>query len=247
MSIFVLRLLAIITMTIDHVGGVLLNNQMYLRAIGRAAFILFVFMLAEGFLHMKDDRKRCWKHILLLGILALVSEFPYDMMRLGMHTRNWFSAQNVIWTLLLGFFCLYFSWYVQKKVNMNLSLVFGFLAGLCAYLIKSDYGLAGVVLIVLFYNYCRYYNNRMVPWYQKMLMCILLYGVFILTLYGLDGRIQRMYELRNQITAIGTAIPFLLIPFYNGKVGYHAKWFRYFSKTYYPIHMLVIGLIKILK
>ncbi|MBQ2776147.1 MAG: conjugal transfer protein TraX, partial [Peptococcaceae bacterium] len=39
-----------------------------------------------------------------------------------------------------------------------------------------------------------------------------------------------------------------LIPIwlYRGKKGYHSKWLQYFNYAFYPVHLLILGLIKVL-
>src|SRR5450756_2933862 len=46
-----LKLVAIVSMTIDHVGAILLPYVGWLRIIGRVAFPLFAYQLAAGYLH----------------------------------------------------------------------------------------------------------------------------------------------------------------------------------------------------
>ncbi|MCX5774919.1 MAG: TraX family protein, partial [Firmicutes bacterium] len=73
-SSFSLKLIALITMTIDHVGAIILYNVGYantfiyilLRFIGRFAFPLFAFMIVEGVLHTKKP----WGYFLRLALSA---------------------------------------------------------------------------------------------------------------------------------------------------------------------------------
>lgn len=77
-SSFFLKLIALLTMTIDHVGLLLINmyptDQTFVeihnifRIIGRLALPLFVFMIVEGVLHTKSIKK----YLLRLGIMALI-------------------------------------------------------------------------------------------------------------------------------------------------------------------------------
>ena len=58
MSTFALKLIAIISMLIDHVSYVFLREYSLLyaggRLIGRLALPIFVFLLVEGFFHTRN-------------------------------------------------------------------------------------------------------------------------------------------------------------------------------------------------
>lgn len=78
-----LKLVAIITMFIDHLAAGLGDNaspvitgEAYsvMRGIGRTAFPLFCFMITEGFIHTRSRLK----YFKRLAIFCLVSEFPFD-------------------------------------------------------------------------------------------------------------------------------------------------------------------------
>ncbi len=105
---------AYITMLIDHFFAVLFLNYMRLhpvdgrwdpqleriyragRAVGRISFVLFTFLIVEGFFY---TRSRVW-FLMRLFLFALLSEMPFDLALSG-ETFDW-SGQNVYWTLFLG-------------------------------------------------------------------------------------------------------------------------------------------------
>lgn len=76
LSSFIIKIIALVTMTFDHVGLFLLVMNPYsydveqisnvFRTIGRLALPLFIFMIVEGVLHTKNFKK----YILRLGIMA---------------------------------------------------------------------------------------------------------------------------------------------------------------------------------
>ena len=76
MSAFVLKMIAMITMFIDHLGYVVHNGSIsWFNYIGRFAFPIFAFQISEGYIHTKDLKKYFFR----LFLLAIISEIPYDV------------------------------------------------------------------------------------------------------------------------------------------------------------------------
>ena len=137
-----LKLLALLSMAIDHGGKTLLPGAFWPICIGRLAFPLFSFLLTEGFFHTRSKKAYGLR---LLG-LALLSEIPY---------RQLFSPSgictNVIWTLLFSFLLLCLMEWGQKKGHGAVfpCILCLFFFGL-GQLIGCDYGGAGILLGPLF-------------------------------------------------------------------------------------------------
>lgn len=68
-----LKLIALITMTVDHIGMLLLPRLMILRIIGRIAMPLYAYMIAEGCRYTHDRRR----YFLRLAGLALACQIVY--------------------------------------------------------------------------------------------------------------------------------------------------------------------------
>ena len=68
-----LKLIALITMTLDHVGMLLLPRVRILRAIGRIAFPIFAYMIAEGCQHTRNRKK----YLLSMASFATVCQVVY--------------------------------------------------------------------------------------------------------------------------------------------------------------------------
>ena len=98
---FTLKMIAIIAMFIDHLGAVIFPEYIELRIIGRIAFPIFAYTLVEGFVYTHD----VFKYMKRLGVLALLSEIPFDLAFFG--TPLEFGHQNVFFTLFLGILMLY--------------------------------------------------------------------------------------------------------------------------------------------
>ncbi len=69
----IIKIVALITMFIDHVGSILLDNNIFLRCIGRISFPLFFYSIFVGYFKTKDLKK----YIIRLFILFLISEPIY--------------------------------------------------------------------------------------------------------------------------------------------------------------------------
>ena len=54
MTSFVLKVIAMITMVIDHLGNAWLKHTTEMNVIGRIAFPIFAFQISEGYTHTKN-------------------------------------------------------------------------------------------------------------------------------------------------------------------------------------------------
>ena len=68
-----LKLIAIVIMTIDHVGMMLFPHVQLLRIIGRLAFPIFAFMIAEGCVYTRNRKK----YLLTVAVFAAVCQVVY--------------------------------------------------------------------------------------------------------------------------------------------------------------------------
>lgn len=142
MTNFHLKLLAIICMTIDHIGAVMFPQLLFLRIIGRLAFPIFVFLMVEGVYHTSNMKK----YLLRLGVFAFISEIPFDLAFSGKLIRldNW----NVFFTLFAGVLAIY---YIQRiKSGFTLWILLTFILWSVNFL-GTDYGANGVLLMIALY------------------------------------------------------------------------------------------------
>lgn len=135
-----LKIIAILSMVLDHVGYVLFPEVKVFRILGRIAFPLFCFLIVEGKLHTSDWKK----YALRLLIFALISEIPFDLIISG-KVLDW-SHQNVFWTLLIGLFTMVL--YDTKEPLGYLGL--GILI-VAAGILRVDYGCEGALLLFILY------------------------------------------------------------------------------------------------
>lgn len=143
MNGFILKMIAVVTMLIDHIGAVLYPGDMIWRYIGRIAFPIFVFLLTEGFAHTKDAKK----YGMRLFVFALISEIPFDLAIHG--TVLEFSGQNVFFTLWIGLLMLMILEHFRGKIPLQ--VLTAVLCMLAAYLLRTDYDYKGILLILVFW------------------------------------------------------------------------------------------------
>ena len=212
-----LKLIACVTMLVDHIGAVFLPG-IGLRIIGRLAFPIYCFLLAEGIIHTRNPKKYGLR---LLGG-AVLAEIPFDLLFYGELTL---AHQSVMVTLLLGFLM---AMWAQKRGRIWLPLAVCFFA---AELLQTDYGGTGVALVALF-AFSRKHTNPLLVQTVGMAVLMLLMGSVEVTIGIVDVPIQMF--------ALLALIP---IYFYSGEKNCHHVWVQRLFYLFYPVHLAVLYLI----
>ncbi|MCX7748066.1 MAG: conjugal transfer protein TraX [Clostridia bacterium] len=231
-SSFVLKCIAIISMTIDHIGVLLIppDSSVPFRSIGRLAFPIFCFLITEGYQYTKNIQK----YLIRLLIFALLSEIIVD--KIFFSSYFYIQSQNIFFTLFIGLltmigmdYCQYFSDKIKEKIISNspigkffnltlefiLRVIVLIIAILTTLIIKPEFSLLGLAMILAFYLF----KNKPVLIIVSTILINILYFEWV------------------QLFACLALVPILL---YNGKEGRKLKYFFY---TYYPIHLILIFLI----
>lgn len=146
MSSFDLKIFAIISMFIDHLGNVFFPEQLLFRAIGRISFPIFAFQTGIGFKHTKSKEK----HILLLLLFALISQIPFLFVT-NIHASN--SSLNIFFTFAFALTIIYS---LEKIKHYVIKIPLALIIFLIAFLLKVDYGVLGILLTVCLY----FFNNN---------------------------------------------------------------------------------------
>ena len=163
------------------------------------------------------NTKNLKKYVLRLLVFAIISEIPFNI---AMGSRLFYPIhQNVLWSFLIAIGLIHWNEKVKEKKLWKRILV-GATTIIIAYI-------GGIITFVDFYN-------------AGLLM--------VLTFYFFRGqKWWRNFGTIQFITRQGFAL-FALIPIwlYKGKQGYHSEVWKYIRYGFYPLHLLVLGLIKIL-
>ena len=217
-----LKIIAMLAMLSDHIGKVLLPQYQILQIIGRLAFPIFAFMIAEGCFYTKN-KVRYFSTVFLLGVGC---QAVYIIWEKSLY-------MNILLTFSLSII-LIFSLENYKNTKEKRNKILMFFPIITVLLIAVmlpvilidqgfiiDYGIFGVLLpVAIFYA----------P--DKLRKLIYTAGILILLTLDLGGGIQWWSLL---------AIPLLAL--YNQKRGkYNIKPLFY---IFYPAHLVVIYFISL--
>lgn len=297
MSVFIIKLIAVIAMLFDHVAevfgltgwDVLPVNASTIRCIGRISFPVFAFFIVNGWKYTRNREK----YFLRLALCAIVSHIPFSL-AFYLSNRNVIHEGEKMFTfrfmplpLIIGAVCIVTYWYFVQKRKANRSLItvsiffllpavslkvgymwlmadslnvlytlaigcvvlyvierigkrdlrwweylwliLVFLLAAGAYAYPADYGIyfIGLILIVALYFAQKY---RIIQTILIIAWGIALYGVL----------------LYNWSNAYATIIPAMLILLYNPETGGESKGMKYLFYSFYPLHLLIIGMINVL-
>jgi len=187
--------------------------DLVLRYIGRVSFLIYAFLIVEGFLHTHNLKK----YITVLFLFSFISEIPF---RLAGSGNIFFSEhQNVFFTLCIGLVVIACFHKIEQSTLTSIQqfLIKGIILGvgcLLAYEMKCDYDAFGVALIALLYEF-RFYRS---------------FAIFA-------GGMLLTASDTFEITSLFALIP---ISLYNGKRGLTIKYSFYF---FYPVHIFLLYLV----
>lgn len=223
-----LKILACVTMLLDHIGAVfmpsIVNYNLYyaLRIVGRLAFPIYCFLLAEGVAHTKNPVK----YGLRLFVGILLAEIPFDLALFGRFT---WDHQSVMVTLFLGFGMALI---IQKLDRTKLVPVIAF--AFLAELFRTDYGAWGVGMIALFVLTRERKDRNMIQTLMLAAICYLMNSASV-PIFGIRVPIE--------LFAVLALIPIFL---YTGKKSIGSKAVQTMFYLFYPVHLLVLYMITLL-
>ena len=263
MSSFVLRIIAMATMLIDHIACNLLGNQVVMRSFGRIAFPIYAFLLAEGFLAYFKDKDKLKKHISSLIVLIIASEFFYDLMECGLNFSEYFNSQNNILTLLLGFLGMLITEELipknnKKKVDFRSIFVLVssyLLLGFTNYMVKGNFNIVGPWLVIAFYWFIRISRDSKTNeynwnWIKRFIVLLIIFAIYVPIYFWAK---KSFCDFNTWLATMKDYLPWiighvgaaLVLSLYNGKLGYTNKWFKKLYISFYPLHACVIGIIRV--
>ena len=232
-----LHIMAMIFMLCDHLWGTIISGNDWLTCIGRISFPIFAFMIVEGYFHTKNLKK----YVGRLLVFAVLSEIPFN---LAMGSRIFYPIhQNVLWSFLIAIGLIHWNEKVKEKqiwkriLAAIASVCIGYIVGLITFV---DFYHAGILMVLVFY----YFKGQ--KWWCYLGQLICLWYINFEMLGGLSYEVQilgQTHFIARQGFALLALIPIWL---YRGKQGYHSRTLQYSYYAFYPLHLLILGLLKFL-
>ena len=238
-----LKLIACITMLLDHIGATLVLRMLReipvpieqyrqwvgiyytLRIIGRIAFPIYCFLLVEGAHHTRNPKK----YGLRLFVGMLLSEIPFDLAfsKQGSVFFDW-SSNSVMLTLLLGF-CMIEAMKRSEGFG-KIAMVLPFY--LLAEWMHTDYGGLGILIIAVFAL------SRDLP-HKNLCQCL---GLCLVVYPGTRAMLGSV-AVNLEWFAVLALIPIFC---YDGRKLTHHVIVQWEFYLFYPVHMALLALLEML-
>ena len=222
-----IKYLVIIAMTIDHIAWAFVNTAsvegQLMHFIGRLTGPVMAYFITEGYIHTRNIKK----YALRMGVFAIISWMPFSLFSEG----AWPTAyMGVIYTLFLGLIAIW----VWDKLGAPEWVKKLIVIGLCIISIIGDWPIVDVLCPWLLFVYR---DDEKKKW--KVFWGV---GILDIMLFGFGG-----YPLWTGIYNLGVFMAIALLQFcYSGKKGSNRPVHKWFFYVYYPAHLLILYLLKLL-
>ena len=227
-----LKIIACLLMLIDHIGVILYPNTVWFRYVGRLAFPIFAFTLAEGCKYTRNKLK----HFLLIFIAGVVYQIVFHFFSDG------YLYLNILITLSLAILCIYALQFAKKIVFSNknvwlkiLAFVpFVLLLAFCYELsnrVQIDYGFIGVIMPVS----ASLLDFRNIDAPNVIKKC----DNYLLRLLCMAGIVALYVFTHADIRWASWAFfAIIILLFYNEKKG--KLKLKYLFHIFYPTHLVIL-------
>jgi hypothetical protein len=256
MTTFQIKLIAITSMVIDHLGLVFFPHILLLRIIGRLAFPLFAWLIANGAYHTSNIKL----YLTRLFLFALVAQVPFILVNRLINPSFW--EFNVLFTLFFGLAAIEL---MKRAKNRYIAVSVVIVSALLAQVLSADYGALGVLAIIIFYIFfedrkkmiilqiCLFTLLSIVPILLFIAFTGTLSPVAAITSFNIcppswisvcvkvSAAIPANFIILNLIEPLGL-ISLVFIALYDDQEGKKLKYFFYW---FYPMHLLILYFIKL--
>lgn len=222
----VLKIIAMVAMVIDHVAIVLVpedfGGMWFLRFLGRFTAPLLCYIMVEGYYHTSDINK----YMQRLLFIAIISHVPHNLC-FGFSVVKFWTATSSIWAFLMGLLALR----VCKLEKLNVFLKLGAVGLACILAYSADWNFIAVFWIV---GLGLTYGNKL----KQIIVFALVDVLYIAMGFVIATETPIISKL-----GVFAVIPLILM--YNGTRGKKSKTIQWFFYWFYPLHLLILYLIKL--
>ncbi len=190
----VLKLLALVTMLVDHIGYMYFPDVMFFRIIGRLAFPIFAYQIALGYSRTADLKK----YVLRLSLFALISQLPYSFFNPDIKFNP--LRFNVLFTFItaIGLLCVYdlgilkiknfikdksYTHLLNGIFLLALAVIIIIVPEVISFFIKGfnlEYGLLALALVLLFHVFQEKTEATII----SIILLYLLHGYYRVALFN---------------------------------------------------------------
>ena len=229
-----LKLIAIIAMTIDHIADLIfpgMPNNIWsniLHIIGRLTSPIMFFFICEGFYYTKNLKK----YVTRLFLFALISHFAYCF-AFGINfipfiNGEIFNQTSIMWSLAWAVVALYIVYGDTKLKQWQKTVL---LVVICAITFYADFSSIAVMCIVAMYGKRGDIKKQVLSMEVWLGIYALVSFIFVNKIYG--------------IIVLFSILVYPILKMYDGSRG-KLKWMKWLFYIYYPLHLAIIGLLRIL-
>lgn len=228
-----LKIIAIIAMTIDHTADLLypgMPNALIpnlFHIIGRITAPIMFFFICEGFHYTKNLKK----YITRLFIFAIISHFAYCFafgINMIPFKTGIFNQTSIMWTLAWSVVALYIV-NGQTKLKEYQKWILVILLNIITF--PADWSSIGLMIILFMYD-----NRGNIK--KQMINVLLWTSIYAIVSFLFVNKVYGIIQLF-------VLLSYPLLKEYNGERG-KQKWLKYFFYIYYPLHLIIIGILRIL-
>ena len=225
-----IKLIAITAMTVDHVTWLLFPGcqhiwwVMLLHVVGRLTAPIMWFFIAEGFHYTRNVKK----YILRLFVFAIISHFAYTFAGgIPFIPNGMFNMTSVMWSLAWSVVLMII--FTSERLPQWAKIIL--LVLICVVTFPSDWSTIAAMCPVFLYLNRGNFKKQALTLLVWTAMYAIVYFIFIDKAYG--------------ILQMCTLLSLLVLKRYNGERGSWKgmKWFFY---IYYPAHLFVIGILRVM-
>ena len=210
-----LKWIAIITMTVDHVGAILYPEFEFLRWIGRLAFPLFAYLLILGMESTRNIRN----YFTRLFIFALFSQVPFFLAI----DYTPFELLNIFFTLSFGL--LFINFFKRGSA-------LAFVPLFASFILPFDYGIYGLAMVGCMYILKKNTTFGVVSLLLLNVLFLVPFNSQLLSILAIPLIVFHKEGPLNMAKAVSG----------NFKIP---LWRKYFFYVYYPLHLALLYIMKL--